>query len=108
MNRYFDKTDRFNSNSRIFEAYYTEAAQGIKQTYNTRRSLLSHLSEKLASKKIARALRIVKPIVFTSGLLSILCVAGAVESGSLGIGAGCLLSLLILGIEYLVLRIQRA
>ena len=108
MNRYFDKADNFNSNSRIFKAYYTETAQSIKPVYDPRESLLSRLLEKLTSKKIARALRIAKPIVFTAGLLSILSVAGAVESGSLGIGTGCLLSVLILGIEYLVLRIQRA
>ena len=108
MNRYFDKADNFSSNSRIFEAYYNNAANGAGSSFQRRESLFSALGAKLNAKKIARALRVAKSVVFTLGLLSMLGIAGAVESGSLGIGAGLLLSAAVFGIEYFVLRSHRA
>jgi hypothetical protein len=104
MNRCFDNNQGFNSNSRIFNAYYINA--------NNTESAVSEQSKKLAkmqnSKLLKSVLRVAKPVVFSLALVGMVGVAGAIEAGSLDLGVGVAISLALFGIEYLCLRRQRA
>ena len=108
MNRYFEDKQDFNSNSRIFNAYYANQ----KNTDHTARNEIDTLCEALSKarkfKLFKVALRVAKPVVFSVALIGTVGVAGAIEAGSLGLGTGIALSLALLGIEYLCLRRQRA
>ena len=104
MNRCFDKNQDFNSNSRIFNAYYTNA--------NNNRRTVSEGADKVLklqnSKLFKSVMRVAKPVVFSLALAGTVGVAGAIEAGSLGLGAGVAISLALFGIELLCLRRQRA
>lgn len=104
MNRCFDNEQGFNSNSRIFNAYYINA--------NSTDRALSAESKKLLklqnSKLLKSVLRVAKPVIFSLGLVGLVGVAGAIEAGSLGLGTGVAISLALFGVEYLCLRRQRA
>ncbi|MBQ9806554.1 MAG: hypothetical protein IJW49_08635 [Clostridia bacterium] len=108
MNRYFDNNRDFDSNSRIFNAYYNAVPQTEQQRTPLLTSLRAKLSAALRSNAARRVLRVVKPIVFSAALLGILGIAAAIEAGSLGLGSGIAVSAILLGIEYLCLRPHRA
>ena len=107
MNRYFDKNQAFNSNSRIFNAYYTNP-KASKQSSSVMESLRAKLLAARQSKRVRTALRIAKPIVFTAALVSVLGVAAAIEAGSLGLGSGLALSALLLAVDVFCLCSHRA
>ena len=108
MNRYYEKESTFNSNSRIFKAYYQEADLCNRPRFGALRRGVKQLREMLQTVVSTRALRIVKSIVFSVLFLGFLGVAGAIEQGSLGIGTGLLLSAILLVAEYFLLRAHRA
>lgn len=104
MNRYFENKQEFNSNSRIFNAYYHTAPQTKSNRNLLSGSLRSKLLAALRSNTARRVLRIAKPIVFSASLLGLLGIAAAIEAGVLGLGAGIATSVAILGVEYLCYR----
>lgn len=108
MNRYFDNEQAFNSNSRIFNAYYTNQETTRKSSQTLLETVRAKLACARASKQLRKALRIARPIVFSAALLSLLGIAAAIEAGSLGLGAGIVSSAVLFGIEYLCLRAHRA
>ncbi len=104
MNRYFENNQEFNSNSRIFNAYYHTAPQTKQKRTSLFGSLRSKLSAALCSNTARRVLRVAKPIVFSAALLGLLGIAAAIEAGALGLGAGIATSAAIIGVEYFFYR----
>jgi len=108
MNRYFDKNDNFNSNSRIFNAYYNAEGTQIESPSVAFKNAKTKLAGARRSALIGRILRVAKPIIFSVSLLGILGVASAIEAGTLGLGSGLAIAVALLGVEYLCLRRRRA
>ena len=104
MNTYFENNRDFNSNSRIFEAYFTEAVKPAGAFQKSLDSLLCFLSALLRILTGATVRRIAKVSVVALSLVGFIGVIGAIERGSLGIGIGLLLGAMLLGIEYLCLH----
>ena len=104
MNTYFEKNGNFNSNSRIFEAYFTETVKTAGTLEKSLDSLLCFLSVLLRILTGATVRRIAKVSAVALSLVGFIGVIGAIEHGSLSIGMGLLLGAVLLGIEYLCLR----
>lgn len=104
MNTYFEKNENFSSNSRIFEAYFTEAVKPAGTFQKCLDSMLYLLSALLRILTGATVRRIAKVSAVALSLVGFIGVIGAIERGSLGIGMGLLLGAILLGIEYLCLR----
>lgn len=100
MNKYYDKNDRFNSNSRIFEAYFTEV--------KSKPSILEKISEFLVAIFLAltsaRAHRIMKAVVTVACFIGVVGVIGAIERGSLSFGLGLMISFALIAIEFLTFK----
>lgn len=100
MNKYFDKNDMFNSNSRIYEAHFTDSKKdpgALQGALNILLLILQLLSKDTFLRKIKASL-----VAFS--LIGLIGIAGAVEIGSLGMGAGLLIGAVLVAIEYLCLR----
>ena len=108
MNRYFDKTQEFDSNSRIFNAYYTNSKVSERPAPSVLDSLRAKLFSARRSKLLRSVSRIAKPIVFSASLIGLLGIAAAIEAGSLGLGSGLTVSAILVAIEYLCIRSHRA
>ncbi len=107
MNAYYEKNGSYNSNSRIFEGYFTEVEvrtgrlqQVLKKASSCVASLLRTLSD-------SRVCRIAKAVTVAVSLVGFVGVIGAMERGSLGLGAGLLIGAGLVGLEYLCLRGRR-
>ena len=103
MNASFEKNGNFNSNSRIFEAYFTDA-----KTKENVLQKLSSVCEKAvnfaALAKSRSVLRAVRLLGMAGSLVGFVGIIGAIECGTLGLGSGLLLGALLIGIEYLCLK----
>ena len=108
MNRYFDKKQNFNSNSRIYQAFYADTERVTRRAPKWLEALTARLEKAAADGTLTRALRIAKAVTFSLVLVAFLGVVGAIEYGKLGLGAGLMISSILLGIEYLCLRRHRA
>ena len=104
MNTYFNNDRDFNSNKRIFEAYFTETVKPAGALEKGLDSLLCLLSALLRILTSATVRRIARVSAVALSLVGFIGVIGAIEHGTLGIGVGLLLSAILLGIEYLCLR----
>ena len=108
MNTFYDKNRQSNSNSRIFQAYYGESAKAPSRRRMGVERLLAWLFSLYQTLVESRVCRIARVLTFSVGLIAILGVVGAMERGTLGLGLGLTVSLILIGIEYLCLRIHRA
>ena len=104
MNAYFDNNRDFNSNSRIIEAYFTETVRRPSAAWKASKALLSMLEALLATLTCAKAKCIFKALSVAVCLIGFVGIIGAMEQGTLGLGAGLLMGMLFVGIEYLCLR----
>ena len=100
MNKYYVTNEQFNSNKRIFEAYYKEAE--IKPSILQRvadfwLALLSVLTSE-------RARTVAKAASVALCLIGLIGIAGAIENGTLSIGVGILVATVLLGIEFFSLK----
>lgn len=104
MNAYFDKNECFDSNKGIIEAYFGES---VKSTgaWDRMLELVSHWVAILLSvltsdlcRRITKALSVAVCLVCFVGII------GAMERGTLGLGSGVCIGLLLLCIEVLCLR----
>ena len=104
MNASFEKNSTFNSNSRIFDAYFVETAQ----TASMGRRAVDTLSACVASArsiwKYSAISRILRAVGVAASLVGFVGIIGAMERGTLGLGAGLVMGLLLMGMEYLCLR----
>lgn len=104
MNKYFDDKTEFISNKRIFEAYFTETKvepSPLKKRLNALLSLLLSLLAVLTSAR-ARALFKAGAVVFC--LIAFVGIIGAVERGSLSMGAALPIGIALIAIEILCLK----
>ena len=100
MNKYFDKNDMFNSNSRIYEGYFAD----VTNTKNSWKRISDFLFLILRFLSGQTVIRTVKTVAIALSLIGFVGIIGAMENGTLGLGAGLLIGTLLLAIEYLCLR----
>ncbi len=108
MNAYFEKNKSFNSNRRIFKAYYEETAPRANAAQKALEMLLGLLSALLRVLGRIASSSLVKVVAFTLCFVGFVGVIGAMEYGSLGIGTGLLIGAGLLALEFLLLRSKRA
>ena len=104
MNRYYITDEQYNSNKRIFEAYFTEIKQEPSRTQKAANSILCLLAGILSLLTSASAMRILKVSATVASLLGFLGIIGAMERGSLSMLGGLAIAALLLGVEYLSLK----
>lgn len=104
MNRYFDQNEIINSNKRIIEAYFSESVKPVSAWKKTWDSLLGMVLALLGALSCTTVRRVAKAGAVAVTLLCFVGLIGAMEKGAIGLGTGVLLSLPLLGIEYLCLR----
>ena len=100
MNKYFEKNGSFHSNNRIYEGYFTEAEvrNGLgKKVFD----LLLFIVNLLLNETF---LRRAKLVVVAASLIGLIGVVGAMDAGSLGMGSGLLIGLVLILVEYLCLK----
>jgi len=107
MNTYFDKNERFDSNKRIFEAYYQETRKPAGKLQRALDALLSSLSSLAKAENRAKVIRLARVCGVAVSLIGFIGVIGAMERGTLGLGSGLLIGALLIGAEYLCLRGRR-
>ena len=104
MNAYYQQNNRIHSNNDIFEAYFMEGAVrtgAFKKMLDQLLSVLATVLTFLASAPVVRFFRIGGTALSLVGLVGVI---GAMECGTLGIGAGLLIGLALIGVEILCLR----
>ena len=104
MNAYFENNNGYNSNSRIIEAYFGETLSQQRMHRRGAELLLSMLAALLSALTSAKARSILKALSVAVCLVGFVGIIGAMEQGTLGLGAGFLIGMLLVGIEYLCLR----
>jgi hypothetical protein len=100
MNKYFDKNDMFNSNSRIYEGYFTDSST----KKNSSNRVLEMLCLILQSLLESSALRYVKVALVALSFIGLIGVIGAVEAGTLGMGSALVIGATLVLVEYLCLK----
>ena len=104
MNASFEKNRNFNSNNRIFEAYFVETAQPAGAWNRMADALSACVASARSFWKYSAVSRILRAVGVSASLVGFVGIIGAMERGSIGLGAGFLMGLLLVGVEYLCLR----
>ena len=104
MNAYFENNGSFNSNKRIIEACFTEAAKPVGLTRRIGELLLSMPIAFFSAITSAKTKSFLKLFSVAASLCGFVGVIGAMERGTLGLGAGLLIGMLLVAIEFLCLR----
>lgn len=107
MNKYFDNRDEYISNKRIFEAYFTETKQVANPLKKWFDSILFILSCMITALTSARAKAIYRVLTVALCIIGFIGTVGAVERGTLSMGAALLIGLAFVGIEILCLKKHR-
>lgn len=107
MNAYYENKGSFNSNSRIFEGYFTEPERTSNWLRETLKKLVAFLYTLVRVLTDSRVCRIAKAVSVAISLIGFVGVIGAIEHGTLGLGMGLLIGAFLLGFEYLCLRGRR-
>lgn len=108
MNRYFEKENEFNSNSRIFEGFFKEEEYRKSRLEAYCEKLLTLPSRLAAIATNQKACGIVKAGVTACTLIALVGIVGAMEAGSLALGTGILCGALLLAVELLCLKGRRS
>ncbi len=95
MNKYYENNGAFYSNNRI----YTRTGR----TAFSLAALLAMLLSLLSNKTVCGVIRALVTVGILVGFVGII---GAMDAGTLGLGAGLCIGTLLLGAEYLCLRRQ--
>ncbi|MBQ8309994.1 MAG: hypothetical protein IJX80_03160 [Clostridia bacterium] len=104
MNAYYNKNRYYNSNNDIFESYFygrTKTAPSWKRLADR---LLSYLCIILSVLTGAMAKRLYKAASVALCLVGIAGLIGAMESGTLPLWSGILISIPLLAVEFFTLR----
>ena len=107
MNTTFEQNSNFNSKSRTYEGYFEESASRAGNIRSGLESFLYIIASILTAMTSAKAIALFKVIGMAGALVGFVGIIGAVEQGTLGMGAGFGLGTLLVGIEYLCLRSKR-
>ena len=108
MNAYFEKNNSFDSNRRTFKSYYEEVSPRANAAHKAAELLLSLLSALLRIITHVASSALVKVLSFALCFVGFVGVIGAMEHGSLGMGAGLLIGAGLVAFELLLLRTHRA
>lgn len=100
MNKYFENNGSFNSNKRIYEGYFTEVKTGNGFGKRVVDLLLFIVNLLLSESFLHRA----RLAAVAASLIGLIGVVGAMEAGSLGMGSGLLIGLVLILVEYLCLK----
>ena len=100
MNKYFDKNDIYNSNSRIYEGNFTDTTKEKKSEKGLIELLVFMLQMLFGQTFLYKA----KLVLVAFSLIGFIGVVGAMEAGSLGMGSGLLIGAVLIAIEYLCLK----
>lgn len=106
MNAYYNNNRTKNSNNDIFADLLMGRENAVPTWKRNADRLLSLLAAMIAVLTGSVARRILRVVTFTLILFGLIAVIGAVEAGTLGLGAALLISLPLLALEYLCLRKQ--
>ncbi len=104
MNRYMDNSSRIDSDSGIFETFFTDARSYRTSAQKVLDSILSFLfimRRCLCSQETRRWVRVVSVALCLVGFVGVI---GAMERGTLGLGMGLLIGAGLLLVEYLCLK----
>jgi hypothetical protein len=104
MNAYFDHNEKINTNKRIIEAYFADTTVAPGRLSRALDAVLSFLFACWKLLTGESVVRIAKVCGVALSLVGLVGVIGAIEQGTLALGAGLLIGLALLGIEYLCLR----
>ena len=104
MNAYFESNVDFNSNSRIIEAYFEESVRRQSSAKRVGDLLFGLLTAILSTLTCTKAKCIFKAVSVAVTLCGFVGIIGAMEHGSLGLGAGFLMGMGLVAIEYACLR----
>lgn len=104
MNASFEQNRTFNSNSRIFDAYFVESARPAKAWKRIADAVVSAAASAYSIWKNSALVRVLRAVGVAASLVGFLGIIGAMERGTLGLGAGLFWGLLLVGAEYLCLR----
>lgn len=104
MNAYFENSRSFNSNSRTFDAYFVENAKPLGGWRKVTDALSSVAASAYSIWKYSALCRILRAVGVAASLVGFVGIIGAMERGTIGLGAGLLMGLLLVGAEYLCLR----
>ncbi len=104
MNTCFENNSRFNSNNRIYEGYFTEFQKPAGRVRRALDFFLYIIAAALTALTSARALCIYRTVGVAGSLVGLAGIIGAMECGTLSLGAGLLIGAALVGIEYLCLR----
>ena len=107
MNTYFEHNEQISSNKRIMNAYFGESARCESRVSKAFEAVLSFLLALVRFFTSASVRNVVRVSSVAVSLVALLGVAGAIESGSLGLGLGLVLGLAIIAIEYFCLAPRR-
>lgn len=103
MNTYYQNNNRLNSNNDIFEEYFFGGSRPVSGAKKAADHLLALLSAFLLFITSARVRTVARVTLAALSLVGFVGIIGAVEVGTLGMGAGALLGLLFIGLEVLCL-----
>ncbi len=103
MNAYYENNSKYNSNNDIFETYFNIGATASK-TRKAADACLAALSALIAFLTGLRVRILVRTLTFSVCLVGFIGIIGAMERGTLGLGAGLLIGALLVGAEFLCLR----
>ncbi len=104
MNAYYDKNEQVCSNKGIMEAYFGEAVKTVSPWDKMIGGILSVLSLIIGILSGDVCRRIAKAFSVAVCLIGFVGVIGAMERGTLGLGLGLCIGMLLLVIEFLCLR----
>ncbi len=104
MNACYNKKLGFSSNNRIYEGRFTEVRRTPNALQKLLCSLLSFLFVLAQPSTRAKVGRVAKAILVCASLVGLVIVVGAVESDTLGLGAGFGIACALLTVEFFCLR----
>ncbi len=107
MNTCFEQSSNFNSNNRIFKDYFSTTAKPVGNLRRKLDAFLYIIVSLCAAFPIAKAAHVLRAIGVAGSLVGFVGIIGAMEFGTLSLGAGLLLGALFIGFEYLCLRPRR-
>ena len=104
MNTYYQNNGQFASNNDIFEEYFFGGARPVSAWKKAADRVLAILSALLIFFTGARVRTVVRVCGATLSLVALVGVIGAMEHGSLGLFAGFVIGVLLIGLEFICLR----
>ena len=104
MNAYFDHNERIDTNNRIIEAYFSDVTVAPGLLSRLADGLLSFLFAMWKALTCDVARRVIRACEVAVSLVGLVGIVGAMERGTLALGAGLFIGLALVGVEYLCLR----